>query len=192
MAASDSGYGARAAPLPPSVSDMYRVATPAALLLLLGVQAQASPFHVIENGTAEDTPSIVRLEPAETITIVGAPSDDRAATTDREMIPISPSIIAIGIDAVPPDHGSAASVEEESKPPDWHAERLPQIIRGGLVGEAFSAPAGATAPGIADEASEPGPAREAVAPGPATPVPGQGFGPDGDPEPPAAPTRQPL
>lgn len=174
-----------------TVSDMYRVATPAALLLLLGGHAQASSFHIIEDGTPEHTPSIISLDATDLPQVATGIAAGSEAAAAQEIIPVSPSVVAVGIDAVPPQPGSVASVEEERDLPAWHAERLPQIIRGGLVGEMFSAPPTA-APELAEGAGEAEPDEEAFLPEAAETPEEQEFGPDGNPEPPAAPTGRPL
>ena len=103
---------------------------------------------------------------------------------------LSPSIIAFGEVQAPISYEKSASIApEEGKKARRRPEQMPMVIRGGLIGDAFARPAGATPPepvkveAKAPAGAAPGPERKDAPPKRDTPP--------AAPPPPEPPTRKP-
>ena len=130
---------------------------PLGLLLLVGSWAgavNASSLVDVNEPQAGATPSILILSettPVDVVTLpaltvdpnvaigeVGpAPRDDTAGSS---IVPLSRSVIAVGEPDVTDEEVAAIG----DKP--WHRESIPMVIRGGVIGDAFSTPAPPAAP----------------------------------------------
>ena len=122
------------------------------LLLAASGQGAAASFVVLPAEPPAKTPSIVLLgEP------VAAAIEARPLATAPETVEafvISPSVIAFGAEAIPTASEQVASIGGAEKP-RWTAASMPLVIRGGMIGDAFSGPG---APEVtSEEASAPTP-----------------------------------
>jgi hypothetical protein len=113
-------------------------------------EAVASSFVVLEPSPGPGSPSIVTLGTPATLDVTTLPDDpkdepdvaighvDRPARpdpADSDIVTISPSIVAMGVPEVTSEKVAAIGGEKHGsrrEPP------LPMVIRGGVVGDAFS------------------------------------------------------
>lgn len=131
---------------------MYRVplrglALALPVLLATTAAGAASSILVLPEATPGGaTPSIVMLGDA-----VAAPVEARAlsgeggteaAMAEPEIFVLGLSMIAFGAEAIPAAREAVASIGEatEQAEPRPIAETMPLVIRGGVIGDAFSAP----------------------------------------------------
>jgi hypothetical protein len=162
-------------------------------------EAAASSFVVLEASPGPASPSIVTLGTPATLDVTTLPEDpkdepdvaighvDRPARpdpADSYIITISPSIIAMGEPEVTSEKVAAIGEKDGSR----RAPPLPMVIRGGVIGDAFS-PATTAAPvPVAVEQPQSGQeASEAPSGGSQPPAPSGGM-----PEQPAAPPPPPV
>jgi hypothetical protein len=142
--------------------------------------AHASSFVVLPAMTDDFSPSIVELGQAGTpdvnvLAAIPAPAQPPIAEPGHIDI-ISPSIIAMGEPAVADENVAAIDGGETKKS---GPSTMPMVIRGGVVGDAFSAPssasiavepqAAAQEPSSSESVAKPG--SEPTAPEPSTPEP---------------------
>jgi len=129
-------------------------------LILAAGTAQASSFVV--PGAPSSTPSVVRLGAPEPVKVAGSSS--------------TPSIVALGEPVPDVTYEKVSAIPSQSK---HDFMQSPMIIRGGIVGDAFTKPAPSTAPAAATAAAAPGAATKSdkkttatnSPPEPATPQP---------------------
>ena len=120
---------------------MYRVPAAVCAAVLSCAPAQASSILTLPE-TGADTPSIVALGSAEPPTLEGIPVGPDVAGDDETNPPqyrIGGSIVAFGTDAIPAAPVAFASIEPEADEEPALAP-MPFVIRGGVIGDAFSAP----------------------------------------------------
>jgi hypothetical protein len=144
--------------------------------------AYASSFVVLPAMTDDFSPSIVELGQAaapdvNVLAAIPEPAQPPIAEPGHVDI-ISPSIIAMGEPAVADENVAAIDGGETKKS---EPSTMPMVIRGGVVGDAFSAPSAASvAPQPQAAAQEPAssksaakPEPEPTAPQPSTPGPAE-------------------
>lgn len=153
------------------------------VLLMGSGEADAQSITPISRAPAASSPSFVTLGKAEA---VEAHALRRGSGEDADVFALSTSVIAYGSGAIAPARDEkvaaipepvAAAAPEPAAPakPVWRAESMPLVIRGGVVGDAFSAPPAPTVT-LQEEQARPSAAAPASEPAP----------------PPAAATRSPL
>jgi len=156
--------------------------------------AQASSFVVIDSKVQAHTPSIVTIGQASSfVTMLESPKTIPIDSNrdfpdvplafplpeDRQSTVVSPSIVAF--ESITPDiaYEKVAAIKPERPAPRPFRMSTPMVMRGGIIGDAFSTPSqeSAPAPAATPPASRSGgrsreaPPREEVAPAPAAPPP---------------------
>ena len=122
---------------------MYRVPAATSVLLLWAATAHASSVVTLPEAGGE-TPSIIALGSAEPPTLEGVPVEPEMVQdeTNQPRYRVGASILAFGETAIPAAPVAVASIEPEStaEPEEPHLSPMPLVIRGGVIGDAFSAP----------------------------------------------------
>jgi hypothetical protein len=148
--------------------------------------ASASSFVTPEEVTTPDSPSIITLGASPSFVAAGEPDESPRpsierfggpATEDRKFVTVSPSVIAMVDAPQPVAFENVASIGDDEKARKRARESMPMVIRGGIVGDAFSSGSG-SAP-ASERAAEPRPQQQVSAP----PSGGNGPKPSGPDEP---------
>jgi hypothetical protein len=118
-------------------------------------EAGASSFLVLPPLEGKTSPSIITLEPQSfaDVTMLPAPGQTPPDTTvgqvdqpprkpdpaDSDIVTLTPSVIAMGEPDVAQEKVAAIGEEKpKTEEPRAKADALPMVIRGGIVGDAFS------------------------------------------------------
>jgi hypothetical protein len=146
---------------------MYRV--PAALcgMLIGAATAHASSILTVPDPDA-DAPSVIALGTTEPPTLEGVPTAPDLAVEDEANPPryqVGGSILAFGVEAIPAAPVEVASIDSvaDEEPDEPSYSPMPFVIRGGVLGDAFSAPP-AEEIELPEEAADEGEVTEPVEP----------------------------
>lgn len=122
---------------------MYRVLAASTLGLLTAFAAHATSILTVPELTG-DSDSVVTLGSAEPPSVEARPIGpvSAAGDDDQRRYEVGASLLAIGADAIPSAPAAVASVEKPAagEALKLHDAPLPAVMRGGIVGDAFSAP----------------------------------------------------
>ena len=148
-----------------------RIVTALLTFSVLSGAAHASSILVLAPGSGN--PSAITLGASSTSpSIVAAGTDDPAAT---------PSIVALGRTEPGVAYENVAAIDGEAQKPKPHRNIPPMVIRGGVVGDAFTRGSGLS--------SSPMPAGEAPSPAAETPSSPEGTTPTAEPQAAEAPSQ---
>lgn len=117
---------------------MRKVVT-AMLPLLLAPFGQAVASSFVAPLPPAANPSVITLGEAEPAPVEALPASANAPEAEEQIYTIGDSVIAMGADAIPTGDETVAAIpteDEAPQKPDWLAEPVPLVIRGGIAGDA--------------------------------------------------------
>lgn len=115
------------------------------LLLALAGQGAASSFVVPPPPSA--SLSVISRGESEPAPIEALPASSENPQAEAQIYAIGDSMIAMGADAIPITAEAVAAItaeDEAPQKPEWFAEPLPLVIRGGIEGDGLASEAETT------------------------------------------------